>query len=287
MSGWKVKMKPILAIIVLYRMSLRDSPTYRTLHDIFVKDPRAAGLIDLVVADNSPEAQVVSSDFEGRYVHDGENPGLAKRYNDALAFATAEGSRWLLTLDQDTTLTEEYLRELLELADRLADEGRIAVITPKLVAKGRIFSPHAPTFQGARYKVGWDSVGVVGENVRAYNSASLVRVQALHAIGGYPMQYWLDFLDHATFTALQRAGGQVYVMRAILEHDASQANPETTSPARAENILRAEERFYREYGTPKEQFWYKVDLMRQVIGHGRRGRFAEAKRRWGLLVNKG
>lgn len=280
-------MKPILAIIVLYRMSLAESPTYRTLHAASAADPSIARAIELVVADNSAEAQVLPEDFVGRYIHDGENPGLAQRYNQALALATAQGCRWLLTWDQDTMLTSAYLQEVLQLAKSLADDPRVVIVTPKLIAKDRIFSPHAPDFPGPQYKVTLDSVGIVGENTKAYNSASLVRISTLNAMGGYPAHYWLDFLDHATFAGLQRAGGRVYVMRSALEHDASQADPQSTSPERAENIIQAEEMFYREYGTPMEQFWHKVSLLRQVIGHGRRGRLSEARRRWRQLMDRG
>jgi GT2 family glycosyltransferase len=276
-------MKPILAILILYRMQLVDSPTYRTLRAALDADPAIGEALTLVVADNSPEAQAMPEGFAGRYIHDGGNLGLAQRYNEALALAEAEGSPWLLTLDQDTTLTLAYLQELLQLSRTLGDRKDIAIIAPKLATVGRILSPEPPTFDGGEKRVPSDATGVLGANLFAYNSASLVRVSALRSIGGYPARYWLDYLDHATFRILQRAGWRVYVMCAVLEHDLSQESPESRSLTRTWNILTAEARFYREYGTRQERFWHRIALLRQMIGHGRRGRLTEAKQRWEIL----
>jgi len=281
-------MKSILAILVLYRMSLAGSPTYRSLDKAMNEYPDVRGAIDLQVADNSAEAHEVPADFAGRYIHDGGNPGLARRYNQALAAATAGNTEWLLLLDQDTTLTPEYMQELLALSEELVDRPEVVIILPKLIVGERIYSPHPPRYLRARYKVERSSSGVLGSLLMGFNSAALVRVSALNAIGGFPEAYWLDFLDHATFTRLQRAGGRAYLMRASLMHDLSETNPKTADTAatyaRTENRLLAEERFYAEFGSLQERFLHRVDLLRQFIGLGRRGKFLAAKLRLKFLL---
>jgi GT2 family glycosyltransferase len=270
-------MRSIPAILVLYRMKLEESPTYQSLRRAEAEDPAIGGSIELLVADNSPEAHVLPSDFRGVYIHDGENPGLARRYNQALEVAIARGAKWLLTLDQDTEITLEYLRELIDLSCTLESEERVAVIVPKLLTDNVMHSPMEPSFGRVGYKLTRESTGVIGAPLRAFNSAALVRVSALEKTGGYPEAYWLDYLDHATFARLQDSGGRIYIMHSVLKHALAEFTVgEGHSPQRRQNIIRAEERFYFEFGTFGERAGRKLDLLRQVIGHFRRGRFAKA-----------
>ena len=61
-----------------------------------------------------------SADFPIHYVHDPSNGGLASAYNYALARAESEEREWLLLLDQDTSLTAEFISELVETSESLA-----------------------------------------------------------------------------------------------------------------------------------------------------------------------
>jgi GT2 family glycosyltransferase len=273
----------ILVVIVLYKMPLAESPTYRALRGALRERPELAAGLELLVADNSPEAQLPGVDFAGRYAHDGTNPGLARRYNEALGIARATGCEWLLLFDQDTRPTTEYFEELERFLLSEPDP-EIAVAVPKLVMDGRILSPHAPVFRKAAYEVTLASAGVVGQDLRAFNSASLVRASALDAIGGFPEEYWLDYLDHATFHRIQAAGGRIHVLQARLEHELSDAVPDRpVNPVRLLNRLRAEARFYREFGSLRERMLHRLDLLRQVVGWGRRGHFEQAHLRWKAL----
>jgi len=274
--------KPIAAIVVLYKMSVADSPSYRTLSAALRERPELAAKIDLLVADNSPEAQPLPVDFSGRYLHDGTNPGLAKRYNEALGAAAAAGAIWLLLLDQDTTLTEAYLAELETLAERLADEETIVAIVPKLMAGGRLQSPHLPRFLRTDFALDRSSYGVAGGLVRVYNSGALLRVSAVQGIGGFPEAYWLDYLDHATFHQLQARGGAIYLMDAALEHEMSIYRPDKHADpghaARRRNQLSAEVRFYREFGSLQERLRHRGSLAWEAARSMSKGRFAEVAR---------
>jgi len=276
----------VLAVIVLYKMSLAESPTYQALRAAFRARRELASEIELLVADNSPEPQSPGHDFVGQYVHDGTNPGLARRYNQALAAARRAGCEWLLLFDQDTRPTIQYFDELSRfLHERPLPE--IAVVVPKLVMDGRILSPHPPVFRRPEYEVTLNSSGVIGRDLRAFNSAALVRVSALEPIGGFPEEYWLDYLDHATFHRIQAEGGRIHVMQATLEHELSDAVPDRpVNPARLLNRLRAEAQFYQEYGTFRERLLHRIDLLRQVVGWGRRGQFEQASLRWKALERR-
>jgi GT2 family glycosyltransferase len=48
-------------------------------------------------------------------------------------------------------------------------------------------------------------------DVRPFNSAALLRVAALQKTGGYDRRFWLNYLDHSVFHALQQAGYLVWI----------------------------------------------------------------------------
>jgi len=274
--------KSILAIVVLYKMSFQASPSYSALNAALRDRPELAGKIDLLVVDNSPEAQPLPADFLGQYLHDRTNPGLARRYNYALAAAAASRAAWLLLLDQDTTLTAAYIEEIETLSERLAGEEKIVAIVPKLLSGGALQSPHLPRYRRPSHTVDLSSYGVTGGLVRVYNSGALLRVSAVQAIGGFPEAYWLDYLDHATFHQLQARGGEIYVMHARLDHDMSILRPDKHkdlgNAVRHKNQLAAEVRFYRDFGSLQERLRDRAALARQAFHSIRRGLFAEAAR---------
>lgn len=278
-------MSTILAIVVLYKMSPEASPTYRALSAALRDDVKLAGCMDLLVVDNSPESQELPTDMVGRYLHDGTNPGLAKRYNLALREAVAVGAGWLLLLDQDTAVTAEYLAELCELAQSLRDEAKVAAVVPKLLLDGGVQSPHLPNvarYRRASQSLDVSKVGLMQGRVRVYNSGAMIRVSALEAMGGFPEAYWLDYLDHATFASLQENGGGIYLMASSLNHEMSIYLPgkhsDPGNAARQTNQLAAENRFYREHGTLEERVWHRLALAKQALRSALGKHFSEAGR---------
>ena len=149
--------------------------------------------------------------FPIHYVHDPSNGGLATAYNFALARAESEDREWLLLLDQDTSLTREFIVELLETARTPAYAARqVAAIVPKLLVNGKVYSPAIPFIDQMRRQFLPSQTSprlpMSSEFSRGpcmpITPASTLSVSALRSIGGFPVEFWLDFLDHAVFHAL-------------------------------------------------------------------------------------
>lgn len=102
--------KRILAVIVLHKMPAEQSPSFSSLQGLSARNRKVSATIDVVVCDNTPYDQPRPPVFQGLYISDKTNPGLAKCYNLALRIADEREIPWLLLLDQDTTLTREYSR---------------------------------------------------------------------------------------------------------------------------------------------------------------------------------
>jgi len=261
----------ILAVIVLYNCELAQSQSFVSLFDILKANPEPAKYFSLLLYDNSlqPQNHMVSADFPIHYIHDPSNGGLASAYNVALDRAESEQREWLLLLDQDTSLTAEFVLELVETTRNLHAQAQVAAVVPKLRVNGRIDSPAADFFALVRRQfsppepaISEDLVGIQQRRLSAYNSGSTLRVSALRSAGGFPAEFWLDFLDHVVFHALYLSGYRMYVMRAILAHDSSYSNVRSLPVWRLHNILLARSLYVQRNGTWMDRLLYRVWLLR-------------------------
>ncbi len=230
-----------------------------------------ASHFSLVVYDNSPESHVISDDFPLDYVHDRANGGLAAGYNYALARAEEAGYGWLLLLDQDTTLTHDFFAELIACVSGLQTTDNVAAIVPKLMVRGTILSPAEHFIDFIRHQfrnfvqtLGHDAVGVQRGRISAYNSGSTLSVPALRSIGGFPKEFWLDYLDHAVFHAFSASGRRVYVLRAVLEHDLAESDLNSRPLWRFRNALKAQSLFVKRAGNLSDRLLYRLWLLRSV-----------------------
>jgi GT2 family glycosyltransferase len=241
--------------------------------------PELAEAMDLLIVDNTPQAQIVPAEYAGRYLHDGLNPGLAERYHYALGLAATEGFDWLMLLDHDTVVTSEYLAEVWARVGSVGPD--VVALVPRLTERGVVCSPAEPPALGPPRA--WQAEGPASARLIAFNSGAVLRVSAMLAIGGFSKEFPLDYLDHATFAALQDKGGLVYVLGAALEHELS-SNTERKGAAavqRQEAVLAAERRFYARYGTLGQRWLRRVRLLKAAAGRIVRGR--EGGQTWRMI----
>jgi GT2 family glycosyltransferase len=261
----------ILAVVVLYNCELPQSQSVSSLFQILNENPELAKHFSLVLYDNSPQPQMheMPACFPVQYVHDPSNGGLAPAYNFALARAEWDERDWLLLLDQDTSPTREFLFELLETARTLHSRPEVAVIVPKLLVQGKIESPSTHFLDQMRRQflrpqqaMSQDVVGVQQQRLCSYNSGSTLRVSALRSIGGFPSEFWLDFMDHAVFDALFVSGYRMYVMIATLVHDSSYSDIGSLPIWRLHNILLARTLYVKRSGNFIDRLLYRIWLLR-------------------------
>jgi GT2 family glycosyltransferase len=261
----------ILAVVVLYNRELSQSQSVSSLFQILNENPDLAKHFSLILYDNSPQPQIheITADFPIQYVYDPANGGLAPAYTFALARAESEEREWLLLLDQDTSLTREFLFELVEATRSLHSRLEVAAIVPKLLVHGEIRSPDTHfidrmrrQFLRPRQAMSLDAVGVQQERLCFYNSGSTLRVSALQSIGGFTPEFWLDYLDHAVFHALFLSGFRIYVMLATLAHDSSYYDIASVPIWRLHNILLAQTLYVKRSGNFIDRLLYRIWLLR-------------------------
>jgi GT2 family glycosyltransferase len=266
--------KSILAVIVLYKVPAEQSASFQSMRHLLASDPQVAAAVDWIVCDNTPYEQPRPPAFDDLYSRDPTNPGLAKCYNLALREAQSRKIPWLMVLDQDTTVTAEYLQEALAVARNLLDRTDAVAIVPRLANRGNVCSPHYVPFMGPARPIDPGVVGIAPDPLCVFNSGAILRVNALETIGGFPAEYPLDYLDHATFTPLQKAGGKLYILRSTLSHDLSTNDHGRHIPElvpRQIGILDAEFRYYRQYGSAWERALRRLRLLRAAAGRTAKG----------------
>ena len=199
-----VETRKILAVVVRYNTPFEESQTLVGIGAALAANPDLAKQYHLFVWDNSPQA-LPEPPLPIPYTthHATVNLGVSGAYNSALAHALEQGGTWMLLLDQDTTITAEFLRRMLAHSVALETREEIAAIG-----------------DGAGLPTGKGSVAQ-GEATAA-NSGCLVRVSALAGIGGYDTNFWLDYSDMYVFHRFFLAGKKVWLATDVeLEHELS------------------------------------------------------------------
>jgi GT2 family glycosyltransferase len=200
----------ILAVVVRYEMALESSETIRGLDRSLALHPELREAIHFLIWDNSPQRLLDPAlPFTAEYRHSGRNIGVSGAYNEAAKLAREQGIRWMLLLDQDTALPDNFLQTMLAHGRRISEREEIAAIVPVVKVGQQIVSPMRSVFQGHVVVCDRES-GVMEGEAFAINSGCLLRVQALERIGGFSGEFWLDYSDRYVFHQFFRHGFKVW-----------------------------------------------------------------------------
>ncbi|MHB1938694.1 MAG: glycosyltransferase [Acidobacteriaceae bacterium] len=232
----------ILAVVVLYKMLLRESAAFKTLQKAVAELGDKQQSVRVLMYDNTPKAEP-PGDVPQNLIYQvaSRNEGIAGAYNFALRKAIGEGFTWMLTLDQDTQLPPNFLVRMCAIARRLEDVQEAGAIVPHLLHTGMLVSPVRLRPWGVSY-LPRDSAGFVQGEIHAMNSASLFRVRALRQIGGFDPCFWLDYQDADIYRKLHQCGRRVYIAENLdVAHDLSLLSEHQNMPEeRFRNFLQAE-----------------------------------------------
>ena len=246
----------IVAVVVLYKRRPESSETINSLAAVFESDPELLRSIRVLIWDNSPTAiDPVRLPFACDYKHAGRNVGTSGAYNKAMEFADAQGSPWLLLLDQDTAISKELLPRMLEYSYLLQDSPEVGSVVPFIYSHAQLVSPRFLLSFNRTPQIPLTMNGICRKKAFAINSSTLVRVAALKEIGGYSEEFWLDLSDVYAFHAMYLKGRYIYLASdLVLQHSLSGMDyDKEMTTERYRNFLAAESAFVDLYSSPLEQ----------------------------------
>lgn len=254
----------ITMVVVLFNQKPEESKTFITLKQTLFAKKEGLRDIELILYDNSPEKQAFSPlDYEGvhiTYVHDSRNLGIATAYNHAWTIAKENGSRWLLLLDHDTEVTDEYVNKVVNLPEFAND---VAAVVPKINSENTMISPvYSDSLRPLTEERPVE--GLQEKPVMAINSGTLIRTDFLNKIDGFNENFSLDYLDHWLFFEIYEHGCKVWLLDTELEHELSVMDYSRVSLKRYQSILDSELSFYQNY---KRDLYrpYRIQLAKRFL----------------------
>ncbi len=268
-----MKKNQIVAVVVLYKRLPEQSQTIDSLGKVFACDPELLTSIRVILFDNSPKAlSHVNLSFPCDYRHAGRNVGTSGAYNYAMEIAEAEQCSWLLLLDQDTTLSAEFLPRMLEYSQQLQDQAEVGSVVPFIYSHGSLVSPRKHGRFNQISLIPATFSGIYRYKAFAVNSATLMRVAALREIGGYSNDFWLDLSDVYVFQAMYRRGRYLYIGGDLtLQHSITSMDfDKDMAPERYRNFLAAESAYVDLYSSAPERAFHLIRLLARTLRQRRR-----------------
>lgn len=181
-------------------------------------------VVELLVADDASPATFDLYLRQATSTHNvtlqrfAENAGVARSLNAGLNLALTAKASWLLTVDQDSTPSAEYVAALLRVAANAAAAGlRVGAVG------GAITDASGPISYPTRYE------GTVAITDEVLQTGTLWSVAALQEIGGFDETFGIDAVDAAACVRLRRLGFNTVLSDAPIAH--------SLGDARSVNIL--------------------------------------------------
>jgi len=208
----------VLFVVVLYRKPAQESPPIQLLTALSLTSV-------LFIYDNSPQPHDYPS--QATYVHDPSNGGVSKAYNEAYKTASELEKKWMMLLDQDTSIDEGFLKVL---AGSIAMHADACLFAPLLIDRRGVVSPFQWNgSRGIRLSRVGTTLGL--KYFRFQNSGLVVRSDAFAKVGGYDEEIDLDFSDIAFGERMRRITEKFVVVDYRLRHGFSETECVTADHA--------------------------------------------------------
>lgn len=172
----------------------------------------ASGLSVLVVDDGSAAEFDAALDAVGAINgvilrRHPDNRGIARSLNDGLRFAQSEGAEWLLTVDQDSLVPENYVAAIAEAAEVAA--ARLGRHRVGAVAAEGVDDVSGPMGYPFRTTAGLPTTEEV------IQTGTLWSVAAMTEVGGFDERLGIDAVDAAACLRLRESGRVIALARSV------------------------------------------------------------------------
>ncbi len=198
--------------------SIQALPEPRNICAVVVSYCAQAGLLEhlrgiaaqvgrLVVVDNGSSEFCRAQLKQLSNVHlilNPQNEGVARALNQGVQWAVSQGFHWILTLDQDTVVDNDMVDSLCAVLQDIPDPLSVAVIGSNYM-DATLNEPFLPLNE---------NIGTSWLEVKTtITSGSLISVSALHQIGPFREEFFIDFVDFEYCLRARSKGFRVVMTR--------------------------------------------------------------------------
>ena len=205
----------------------KNDPTVAAVVVVFDPDDRFRKLLlslaeqvnKIWIIDNQPNS-VSCSIIKGEQNHQRQNivllenkknVGLAAAQNQGIKLALADGVDWILLLDQDSILHEDFVKNMLNAALKYENKKDIGFLTPRHeFDDGR---PSVPTYSKGlflkprRYHM---SLAEIDDTLLfGIASGSFIPRQTLEQVGLMREEFWIDYIDYEFSFRVRKRGYRI------------------------------------------------------------------------------
>lgn len=203
----------LLVVMVMYKIKPEESAAYTSLQTAL---NNCSCFPEIFIYDNSP---LPNPPPIGTYVHDPVNSGVSLAYNTAATYAASTKKKWMLFLDQDTTVHAAFFGAL---STTVSNHPESVAFAPLMRDSLGLVSPFYFAWGGGR-RIRTTQVKLSLKQYRFVNSGLLIRLSSFVQAGGYDTDIRLDFSDIHFAERLRHIADHFVVVNSTLNHNFSGA----------------------------------------------------------------
>jgi len=212
---FNVFVSDLVCIIVIYKLSLEESDSFISLSkSLCYTDNRCT----IVVYDNSPTQQYINKHYPNWdiiYIHNPDNEGVSKAYNEGAKLAKMINKKWLLLLDQDTFFEIDIFRKFFESIYKY-EKGKIFI---PILQSGLINI--SPSYYFLKRGSGMSNLipgPLLSKNKSFLNSGLLILLETFLEVEGYEETIRLYFSDFSFSEKLHQLNKYFYIIDSFAKH---------------------------------------------------------------------
>ena len=194
---------PVAAVVIAYH------PPAAILQNIAAL---AAQVSHVVVVDNTPGSNGtgVLHDLEHStdctVIHNGKNLGIAAALNIGIRHAVAQGFSWILTMDQDSRVSDGYVEAMLVGYEEAASHLHVGMLCPRYLDSR--LNIEIPKLRAAN-----------GEIAGCMTSGSMIEASTFELLGPFEETLFIDYVDYEYCVRMRLSGFKIVECRdAVLLH---------------------------------------------------------------------
>ena len=247
--------------------------TYNVENDFKERINKLKGKVDeIIVVDNGSKAETINMlkelEKEVTVIYLEDNKGIASALNKGIKYSIEKGYNWILTLDHDSIITDNMIKNMLTCYEGLNNElkEKVAMLVPVHVEEKEYQN-------GSNINEEKASNSYI-EVLTEITSGALTKAEIYKNVGMYDEKLFIDLVDHDYCLSLNKKGFKIIqVNNATLIHNLGESVrksilglkmiPTNHSPLRRYYMSRNRHYIWEKY---KEDFpsWVLTDKRRFI-----------------------